>query len=106
MPLQDVLPKTITLPFDPYWALNMPRGAKFELWILDGHCMEPTLMHGSLIFVRKLKPKHGDIVRAAVDGKHLIKRYLIIDGKPVLRRDNPAHPDPVWQHEMEYWGLL
>jgi len=106
MPVQDGLPKTIRLPFDPDWALNMPKSAKFQLWIVNGHCMEPTLIHGSLIFVRKLKPNHGGVVLASVDGRRMIKRYLIIDGKPVLRPDDPAHPDPVWQHEMKVLGVV
>lgn len=102
----DKLRRWIFLPFDPYWAFNMRRSARFQLWVLTGHCMEPTLPHGSLIFVRRLKPKHGSIVHATVDGKHMIKRYLIEAGKPVLRADNPKYPMPTWEHEMKVLGVV
>ncbi len=36
----------------------------------------------------------------------MIKRYLVVDGKPMLRPDNPAYPDPVWQHEMKVLGVV
>jgi SOS-response transcriptional repressor LexA len=100
------LPKTIRLPFDPRWAFNLPKSARFQIWVLDGKCMEPTLMHGDLIFVRKLTPRHGNIVAAFVDGQKMIKRYLVIDRKPLLRPDNPAHPDPTWEREMKVLGVV
>lgn len=63
--------------------------------------MEPEIQHGDLLFMRKCWPKHRDIVLARVDGKEMVKRYLVVDGKPRLRPDNPAHAEPTWKHEMK-----
>jgi hypothetical protein len=92
---------TLTLPFNPLRLLGLPANMKVEIVRVIGTCMLPSIRSGDLLFVRRQKPKHNDVVVASVDGKQMVKRYLIIDGKPRLRPDNAAHAEPTWKHEMK-----
>ena len=56
---------------------------------ISGHSMEPTLADGDIVLVKSIEePKDGQIVVVNVDGKSMLKRYKIKDGRAMLTPDN------------------
>ena len=56
---------------------------------ISGHSMEPTLADGDIVLVKSIEePKDGQIVVVNVDGKSMVKRYQIKDGRAMLTPDN------------------
>ncbi|MBX3312665.1 MAG: translesion error-prone DNA polymerase V autoproteolytic subunit [Microbacteriaceae bacterium] len=61
-----------------------------------------------IIVDRSLRPKHGDVVVAVIDGELTVKR-LIIDPKGVtLHAENPRYPDIRLRElsELSIWGVV
>ena len=57
---------------------------------------------------RARKPTNGCIVLALVDGEFTIKRYRLIEGRVILKAENPDYPDIVIKDgsDFEVWGVL
>jgi repressor LexA len=41
-----------------------------------------------------LDPRPGQIVAALIDGKSTLKTFLVKNGKPFLKAENPKYPNP------------
>lgn len=73
----------------------------FNLSIVEGHSMEPTLKEAERLFVNKAvyligRPKRGDVVilrnpRARDDGRYLVKRIVGVPGDVVEIRENQLY---------------
>ena len=61
-----------------------------------------------LVVDRSIKPAHGDIVVAFVDGERLVKRLYHRNSRVALVAENPAYPALHIQGEMELmiWGVV
>jgi len=71
----------------------VPKGTDYAVGI-SGHSMEPTLMDGSTVFVRKTQDiVDGDVIIAWIEGEGTVcKRALVENGKLVkLASDNPEY---------------
>lgn len=71
----------------------VPKGTDYAVGI-SGHSMEPTLMDGSTVFVRKSQDiVDGDVIIAWIEGEGTVcKRALVENGKLVrLTSDNPDY---------------
>jgi len=67
------------------------------------------LFDGDLLVVDKyMRPKHGDIVVAELDGEFTCKRYLCRNGTFLLHPENPTYPDirPKPEQTIEIWGVV
>ncbi|WP_313569994.1 LexA family protein [Comamonas terrigena] len=77
---------------------------------LSGDSMEGAgIFDGDLLVVDKyLKPIHGDIVIAELDGEFTCKRLHIRNGQFMLRPENPTYPDirPKDGQSIEIWGVV
>ena len=77
---------------------------------LTGDSMEGAgMFDGDLLVVDKyLKPEHGDIVVAEVDGEFTCKRLYMRNGQFMLRPENPTYPDirPKDGQQIEIWGVV
>jgi DNA polymerase V len=67
------------------------------------------ILPGSVVLVDKaIKPQHGHIVIAVVDGDFTCKRLHTRGGRFRLKPENPTYPDIVpqdWQ-TVEIWGVV
>jgi DNA polymerase V len=67
------------------------------------------ILNGSVVLVdRAIKPRHGHIVIAVVDGEFTCKRLHQRAGRLRLRPENPTYPDiePKEGQSVEIWGVV
>jgi repressor LexA len=65
--------------------------------ILDGDVV--VLEHGP-------DPRDGQIVAALVDGESTLKTFVVKNGKPWLRAENPKYPDLIPAQELMIQGVF
>ena len=79
-------------------------------WRVRGDSMrEAGVDDGSIIVVdRAIRPKHGSIVVAMVDGECTVKYLYQRAGRIKLRAANPTYPDivPKDSQTIEVWGVV
>ena len=61
-----------------------------------------------LVVDRSVKPVHGQIVVAFIDGDRLVKRLYSRNGRIALIAENPAYPriDVGGDMELVIWGVV
>ena len=52
------------------------------------------------------EPRHGQIVAALIDRKSTLKTFLIRNGKPFLKAENPTYPDLIPSEELMIQGVF
>lgn len=87
------------------------RVATFIMRVSGDSMTDAGIADGDEIIVdRGLRPKHGDVVVAAIDGEFTIKRLITTgDGTTgCLRAENPAYPDlPVGpESDFQIFGVV
>ena len=50
-------------------------------------------------------PHPNDIVAALIDGEATLKRYLVLEGVPCLKAENPKYPDLIPARELLLQGI-
>lgn len=77
---------------------------------VEGDSMEGAeIFAGDILVVDKsIRPRHGHIVVAFVDGERLVKRLYNRTGRTALIAENPAYPTLEIREEMELvvWGVV
>lgn len=77
---------------------------------LQGDSMEGAgMFDGDLLVVDKyLRPRHGDIVVAELDGEFTCKRLHMRNDQIILRPENPTYPEirPKPGQTLEIWGVV
>ncbi len=77
---------------------------------VEGDSMEGAeIFDGDILVVDKsVRPRHGHIVVAFVDGQRLVKRLFRRAGRVALVAENPHYPtlDIHEGHELEVWGVV
>ena len=61
---------------------------------------------GDAVILQKRLPKNGDIVAALIDGETTLKRYLVENGQPFLKAENPAYPNLLPAAELSIQGVM
>ena len=51
-------------------------------------------------------PCPNDIVAALIDGETTLKRYLVLEGSPCLKAENPKYPDLIPARELVIQGVF
>ncbi len=64
------------------------------------------ILDGDLVVLEMRDPNHGNIVAALIDGETTLKRYLVRNGRPFLRAENPRYPDILPAHELVIQGVM
>lgn len=61
-----------------------------------------------LVVDRSVKPKHGKVVIAAIDGQLTVKRFYNKDGKTYLKAENSDYSDIELKenNELVIWGVV
>jgi len=79
------------------FALRVTGDSMVGKHILDGDFV--VMEHGP-------EPRNGQIVAALIDGASTLKTFLIKNGKPYLRAENPKYPDLMPAQELMIQGVF
>jgi repressor LexA len=82
------------------FALRVSGDSMIGRHILDGDYV--VLEHGA-------EPRHGQIVAALIDGASTLKTFILKNGKPYLKAENPKYPDLIplnESNELMIQGVL
>ena len=83
--------------------------ATYTLRVRGDSMRDEGIFDGDVILVdRAIKPRHGHIVVAVVDGAFTCKKLWLRGGKLKLMSANPDYPDIVPQEgqTIEVWGIV
>ncbi len=83
--------------------------ATFLLRVAGESMREAGIFDGDVLIVdRAIKPRHGHIVVAVVDGDFTVKYFHMRAGRIKLRAANPTFPDisPREGQTLEVWGVV
>lgn len=65
------------------------------------------ILDGDLVVLeRGPEPRHGQVVAALVDGERTLKTYVVKNGKPYLKAENPKYPDLIPAQELVIQGVF
>jgi repressor LexA len=65
------------------------------------------ILDGDIVILeRGPDPRHGQVVAALVDGERTLKTYVIKNGKPYLKAENPKYPDLIPAQELVIQGVF
>jgi len=79
------------------FALRVTGDSMIGKHILDGDYV--VMEHGP-------EPRNGQIVAALIDGASTLKTFLLKNGKPFLRAENPKYPDLIPAQELMIQGVF
>jgi repressor LexA len=79
------------------FALRVTGDSMIGRHILDGDYV--VLEHGP-------EPRSGQIVAALIDGASTLKTFLVKNGKPYLRAENPKYPNLIPAQELMIQGVF
>ena len=79
------------------FALRVSGDSMIGKHILDGDIV--VLEHGP-------EPRPGQIVAALIDRKSTLKTFLLKNGRPFLKAENPKYPDLIPAEELMIQGVL
>ena len=51
------------------------------------------IQEGDVVVLEYREPRDGDVVAALIDGETTLKRFVLKEGQPYLKAENPAYPD-------------
>ena len=64
------------------------------------------ILERDVVILEHAEPRNRDIVAALIDGEVTLKRYLIENGQPFLRAENPRYPDLIPARELLIQGIF
>lgn len=88
-------------------TLGIRRKAKtFALRVRGDSMTGAHILDGDFVILEAREPRPRDIVAALIDGETTLKRYLLRNGRPCLKAENPAYPDLIPAHELLIQGIM
>jgi len=88
-------------------TLGLKRDSKaFALRVRGESMIGANICHGDIAILEVKEPRPRDIVAALIDGETTLKRYMVENGRPLLRAENPAFPDLIPDEELVVQGVL
>lgn len=88
-------------------SLGLSRNAKpFALRVRGDSMVGACIAHGDYVILEHREPKPRDIVAALLDGESTLKRYIVEQGRPFLRAENPDYPDLIPARELLIQGVM
>jgi len=88
-------------------TLGIPRNARtFALKVRGDSMIEAHILDGDHVILEIKEPRRGDVVAALIDGETTLKRYVMQNGQPYLKAENPAYPDLIPVEELIIQGVL
>lgn len=94
----DIMDRLVVHPQATY-AMRVSGESMRELGIFDADV---------LLVDKAVKPRHGMVVIAIVDGEFTCKQLHLRNGRMKLKAANPTYPDitPKEGQEIEIWGVV
>ncbi len=88
-------------------TVGIRRGSKaFALKVRGESMIGANICDGDIAILEMKEPRPNDIVAALIDGETTLKRYMVENGRPFLRAENPAFPDLQPDQELVVQGVL
>lgn len=88
-------------------TLGLGRSARaFALKVRGESMIGANICDGDMVILEAKPPRPRDIVAALIDGETTLKRFLIKDGQPYLKAENPAFPDLIPAQELVIQGVM
>jgi repressor LexA len=88
-------------------TLRLPRNARtFALKVRGESMIDAHICDGDLVILEIKEPRQRDVVAALIDGETTLKRYVIRDGRPFLKAENPRFPDLIPVQELVIQGVM
>jgi repressor LexA len=79
----------------------------FALRVRGDSMIGAHIVDGDIVILEDSKEAHnGDIVAALLDGEATLKRYVMEDGRPYLKAENPRYPDLIPARELKIQGVM
>lgn len=101
------------LDVDPRLFGSPPEAMTFSLQVRGDSMINADIHDGDYAILQSTEsrsPHPTDIVAALIDGEATLKRYLVLEGTPCLKAENPKYPDLIPARELllqgVYLGLL
>ncbi len=65
------------------------------------------ILDGDLVLLeRGPEPRNGQVVAALIDGARTLKTFVVKNGKPYLKAENPKYPDLIPAQELVIQGVF
>ena len=88
-------------------TLGIPRNAKtFALKVRGESMIGAHILDGDFVILEVREPRARDIVAALIDGETTLKRYVIKNGSPCLKAENPDYPDLIPASDLVIQGVM
>jgi repressor LexA len=84
-----------------------PTRNTFALRVVGDSMIGKHICDGDIgVFEHGPDPRPGQIVAALIDRKNTLKTFLVKNGKPFLKAENPKYPDLIPSEELVIQGVL
>lgn len=84
-----------------------PTRNTFALRVVGDSMIGRHICEGDIaVFEHGPEPRPGQIVAALIDRKNTLKTFLVKNGKPFLKAENPKYPDLVPSEELVIQGVF
>ena len=82
-------------------------GQTFALRVRGDSMIGAHILDGDIVILEDRKEvQNGDIVAALIDGETTLKRYVLEQGRPYLKAENPDFPDLFPARELRVQGVM
>src|ERR1044071_888873 len=84
-----------------------PTRNTFALRVVGDSMIGKHICDGDIaVFEHGPEPRPGQIVAALIDRKSTLKTFLVKNGKPYLKAENPKYPDSIPSEELVIQGVF
>ena len=88
-------------------SIGLPEGARtFALTVRGDSMIGAHIQEGDVVVLEYREPRDGDVVAALIDGETTLKRFVLDNGRPFLKAENPAYPDLIPAMELIVQGVV
>ena len=78
----------------------------FALTVRGDSMTGAHIQEGDVVVLEYREPRYGDVVAALIDGETTLKRFVLKEGQPYLKAENPAYPDLLPATELIVQGVV
>ncbi|HZR19271.1 MAG TPA: transcriptional repressor LexA [Verrucomicrobiae bacterium] len=79
----------------------------FGLKVQGDSMIGKSIIEGDIVIIEHgVQPRSGDVVAALIDGQVTLKTFVLQQGKPYLRAENPRYPKLIPQEELQIQGVM
>jgi repressor LexA len=84
-----------------------PTTRTFGLKVHGDSMIGKNIVDGDVVIVEHgVEPRSGDVVAALIDGQVTLKTFVLQQGKPFLKAENPRYPKLIPQEELQIQGVM